>query len=132
MSWALSTCGHSDMYKFYTRQNKSAYDALKSKKDKARQARLDAQQEKVGGLADLEIRNIETKSQAMAFVATGGVARHQKAAMNMMSGMGGMMADMDKFGISDRRQRFSKKGCMQVRTIVQSGRMNVKRNVSAN
>lgn len=130
--WALSTCRHTEMYKFYTRQNKTAYELLKGKQDAIRTAKLDAHQAKIGKISDLEIRKIETKTQALAFVASGGVARHQEAALNMMSGLDGMVADMDKHKVSNRCQRFSEKGCMQVRTIIQSGRMTVKPNVRMN
>lgn len=124
--WALSTCSYSDLRAFYTRSNKTKYEKLKAFADTARSERQDAQMAQV---EQLEIPQIENKTQALAFVASGGVGRHQKNAMNMMSGMSGMMADSGKYKIKSRRQRFNPKGCMQVRTIVQSGTMNVKTNI---
>lgn len=122
-TWAMATCGHSDLRKFYVRKNKTSYDRLKGVQDAAKDAQRQTQMAQVD---ELKIPKIENKTQALAFVASGGVAKHQKNAMSMMSGMSGMLAESEKYEIIRRRQRFNKTGCMQVRTIIQGGSMNVK------
>ena len=125
-TWALSTCGHRDMRAFYQRQNEANYTKLdnirKEQRDAAREARTASYQ-------GLEINKIETKAQAMAFVASGGVNRHMESVGAMFSGIDSELSGMGSASIRVRRQRFSKTGCMQVRTIVQSGVMRVKPNV---
>jgi len=125
-SWALKTCSHSDLSKFYLSQNKAAYDVLKAKQDAIRDARSDAYQ---ANAEKLEIPKIENKTQAIAFVATGGAAKHQQNSMAMMAGMADVLGSSSNNKISSRRQRFNKTGCMQVRTIIQSGKMRIKPNV---
>lgn len=125
--WALTTCGHADLQRYYTRSNKSKYEALRAKTDAARQARMN---ERKAIRDDLALPKIENKAQAMAFVASGGVARHQKASMNAMAGMASMGASMEKQSVKRRRQQFNQKGCMKVRQIVQGGAMNLKSNLN--
>ena len=107
-------------------KNKSAYELLKGKQDAAKGVRSAAQQVEI---EKLKIPKIENKTQALGFVASGGIARHQKNSMAMMSGLSGMIGDSAKYKVSHRKQRFNKTGCMKVRTIIQSGAMNVKTNV---
>lgn len=123
--WALTTCKHSDLRAFYKRSNESKYEKLKTKSDEARNAE---REERMAKVDQLELPKVENTAQAMAFVATGGVARHQEAAMNTFAGLASMTSDMEKSAVRTRRQRFNKTGCMNVRTIVQSGTMNVKTN----
>ena len=125
-NWALSTCRHSDLRKFYQKKNERAYNVLKAKQDEARDAQRDAMQ---ADYKKLEIPKIENKTQALAFVASGGVKRHQEAAFGAMSNMTNLLGDVSHSKIRQRRQRFNKTGCMQVRTIIQSGTMTVKTNV---
>ena len=125
-NWALSTCRHSDLRKFYQKKNERAYTALKAKRDEARDTQHEAMQAEY---KKLEIPKIENKTQALAFVASGGIKRHQEATFGAMSGLTGMLGDQNKYKILSRKQRFNKTGCMQVRTIVQSGTMTVKKNV---
>lgn len=125
-TWALTTCGHKDLQTYYMRTNTPKYEKLKAIADAAQTERRDA---RMAQAEKLEIPKIENKTQALAFVASGGVGRHQKNAMNMMSDMSSIMGDSGKFNIKSRRQRFNKKGCMRVRTIVQSGSLNVKTNI---
>lgn len=123
---AMSFCRHSDLRKFYVRQNETAYNSLKAKQNAAKDVR---RAERTAQAEKLKIPKIENKTQALAFVASGGVARHQENAMGMMMGLDGMMGDLEKSEITRRRQRFNEKGCMQVRTLIQSGSMTVKTNV---
>lgn len=125
--WALRTCDHFELKGFYTRSNEAKYEALKAKAKTARDAKLNARQAEV---QTLELPKIDNQAQALAFVATGGVARHQEAAMSTFAGLANMESGASKIKIRQRRQRFNKTGCMNVRTIVQSGAMNVKTNVS--
>ena len=122
-SWALRSCGHTDLRTFYLRQNEKKYNRLK---DAEAQAKL-AKAEKLDGTASaLALPDIENKTQALAFVASGGVRRHQEASMNAFAGLAGLGADSEKYAIRSRRQRFNKKGCLRVRAIVQSGSMHLK------
>lgn len=123
---ALYKCRHKDLQTYYLRSNGTKYEKLKALADKAQTERRDAQ---IAQVDKLEIPEIENKTQALAFVASGGVGRHQKNAMNMMSGMSGLLADSEKNALKNRKPRFNQKQCMRVRTIVQSGSMNVKTNI---
>ena len=123
--WALSTCKHIDLRGFYMRSNETKYEKLTAKANEARNAR---HEDRMAQVKKLELPKVENKAQALAFVATGGVAKHQEAAMGTFAGLASMNADMEKGAVRQRRQRFNKTGCMNVRTIVQSGVMNVKAN----
>lgn len=125
--WALTTCGHSDIKGFYTSSNKAKYEALAAKANAARDARRNAQMAKMG---QLELPKVENQAQALAFIAKGGIAKHQEASMNLMAGLSSMSHDASKSKVRQRRQRFNKTGCMHVRTIVQSGAMNLKSNIN--
>jgi len=120
--WALTTCGHSDLLGFYMRSNKTKYEKLKAISDDARTVRQEKQMDQI---AIPDLPKVENKTQALAFVAGGGAARHQRAAMGTFAGLAGMAGDMEKSKVRQRKQRFNKKGCQQVRTIVQSGTMNI-------
>jgi len=124
-NWALSTCSHVDLRQFYQRQNKGAYERLKAKQDKILEARSAEQQAK---FSNLEINKIENKTQALAFVASGGANRHMEAMSGVMQGLS-EFSDGAGYKIKARKQRFNKTGCMQVRTIIQSGSMTVKTNL---
>lgn len=124
--WALTTCGHSDLRKFYLNQNKAAYSKLKAIQDTARAAKNEALQAKI---EKNKMPKIENKKQALAFVASGGAASHQANSIGIMTGLSDMLGSAENSKISYRKQRFNKTGCMQVRTIIQSGSMNVKTNV---
>jgi hypothetical protein len=122
-AWAMTTCEHRDLRAFYIRQNKPLYERLKAKQNTRLQASRDARAAK---MEKLDLPKVENKTQALAFVATGGAARHQANAMNMMAGLSSLTADSGKHKVKSRRQRFGKRGCSNVRTIVQSGVMRVK------
>ena len=125
-SWALSTCRHYDLRKFYLTKNKRAYTLLKTKQSEVRKSQLTAQNDKV---ANLKMPKIENQAQALAFVASGGAKRHQEATFGAFASVEGIISGAGKSKIKKRRQRFNKTGCMQVRTIIQSGTMTVKTNV---
>lgn len=133
-AWALTTCDHYDLRAFYWRKNKPNYERLDAVIDKQKTAKAEinaAKQAKQAKKAEKhfdQLSNIETKGQALAFVASGGAARHMDA-IGGFGSIAGMLGDSEKYRIRARRQRFNKKGCMQVRTIVQSGRMTVKTNI---
>lgn len=125
-SRALSSCGHRDMLKFYVNQNKRAYDTLQAKQEAAKDAK---RAQRAAHAQKLELPKIENKTQALAFVASGGVGRHQEASMNMFAGLGGLMAEEGKHKITRRKFYSNKRDCSRAKTIVQSGAMNVKTNV---
>lgn len=133
-TWALSTCGHTDMRAFYIRQNKAQYEKLQAILDEAKAAKAvktNAKQEKQAKKAEKhfdQMKNIETKSQALAFVASGGAGRHMDA-IGGFGAMSSMMGDAASYKIRNRKQRFGKRDCSRVRTIVQSGTMKIKPNV---
>ena len=125
-SRALSSCGQRDMLKFYVNQNKRAYDSLKAKQDASKDAK---RAQRVAQAEKLELPKIENKTQALAFVASGGVGRHQEASMNMFAGLGGLMAEEGKHKITRRKFYSNKRDCSRAKTIVQSGAMTVKTNI---
>lgn len=130
---ALTTCKHRDLKSFYIRQNKAQYEKLKAARDKVRAAKS-ASQAKQAEKAEAhfdQMRNIETKSQALAFVASGGAGRHMDAigGFGALSDIGGGAASHT---IRRRKQGFNTRGCAQIRTIVQSGAMRIKPNVRLN
>jgi len=134
-TWALSTCGEADLRAFYIRQNKAQYEKLMAIQDKAKAvkaakvaAQQDVQAEKAKKHFE-QMRNIETKGQALAFVASGGAGRHMDAIGGGFGAMSSLMGDAGARKVRSRRQRFTKRGCSDVRTIVQSGTMRVKTNV---
>ena len=134
VNWALAACRHTDMRNFYIRQNKAQYEKLQAALDESKAAKAavnstkEATQAKKAEKHFNQMKNIETKSQAMAFVASGGAGRH----MDAIGGFDSMTATIDgaaSYTIRSRKQRFNPKGCSQVRTIVQSGTMRIKPNV---
>ena len=131
---ALSTCGYADLRNFYIRQNKAQYEKLQAVLDEAKAAKAairTAKLEKQAKKAEKhfnEMKNIETKGQALAFVASGGAGRHMDA-VGGFSAMSGMMGDGASYKIRNRKQRYGKRDCSRVRTIIQSGTMKIKPNV---
>ena len=131
---ALSTCGYADLRNFYIRQNKAQYEKLQAVLDEAKAARSAiraVEQEKHAKKAEKhfnQMKNIETKGQALAFVASGGAGRHMDA-VGGFSAMSGMMGDGVSYKIRKRKQGYGKRGCSRVRTIIQSGTMKIKPNV---
>jgi hypothetical protein len=132
-TWALTTCGHTELRAFYIRQNRPQYeklDALSKEAKEADAAVRHAAMEKQLKKSEKHFKqlgSIETKGQALAFVASGGAGRHMDA-IGGFGGMSNLMGDMGAHNVRKRRQRFNKRNCMQVRTIVQSGTMRVKPN----
>jgi len=125
--WAMQTCGHSDLRKFYVRQNETQYEKLKTIKNNAKDAKRAKQAEKSEKHFD-QMQKIETKGQALAFVASGGAGRHMEA-IGGFGSMSNMIGDMESQKIRSRRQRFNQRGCSEVRTIVQSGALKINPNV---
>ena len=123
--WALRTCNFPDLKNFYTRSNQAKYETLAAREKTARETRNTAQMAKID---QLKLPKIESQGQALAFIASGGIAKHQKASMDVMVGFANLTEDAEKIQVRQRRQKFNKTGCMNVRTIVQSGTMNLKTN----
>jgi len=134
VTWALTTCDHTDLRRFYIRQNKAQYEKLQAVVDEAKAVKAAANAKKQEIQAKKaekhfdKLAKIETKGQAMAFVATGGARRHMDA-VGGFGAMAGMMGDGSSYKIRNRKQRFGKRDCSNVRTIVQSGTMKIKPNV---
>ena len=124
--FALTTCYHRDVKKYYTQNNAETFQKLKAKADVERKAQRKARHAEMGSLA---LPKIENKTQALAFVASGGMARQQKAAMQQFSNFSKLTEGTSEKNPKFRHERFDKRQCSQVRTIVQSGAVNLKTNI---
>lgn len=127
---ALTTCRHHDLKSFYMRQNKAQYQKLQavlSEVKTAKSAKQAKQTEKAQAHFN-QMKNIETKGQALAFVASGGAARHMDA-IGGFGALSSLAGDAALHKIRKRQQGFNSRGCAQIRTIVQSGTMRIKPDV---
>ena len=124
VSNALNKCGDTELFKFYDRSNRQKYQKILDVKN---QKQLDEARRKTNKFAETksELSAIKTKGDAMKFIASGGAARHQQRSMEIMSGMQGLMGSSDKFEVKRRSQTHNKRQCMTIRTMTQSGQLNL-------
>jgi len=131
VSSALGSCGYSDLRKFYERQNSFKYEKINSAKEAANEVnRKKAQKALEEASASMkasqaEMSKIKTKGDAIKFIASGGGQRHANTSMQMFAGMGGMLSQGASYEVTERRQRHNQKQCMMIRTMVQSGQLNL-------
>lgn len=128
---ALSSCGYSDLRRFYENQNRSKFEKI----DNVKQAAKDAQRKEAYAAAEEasaamkksqeEMSKVKTKGDAMKFIASGGGRRHAERSNQMMAGLGGMLAQSGSYEVTQRRQKHSQKQCMMIRTMAQSGKLNL-------